>query len=316
MPTTRRPRFGSLQFWPRKKAARLVPNVNWSAIKTDKKGLLGFIGYKVGMTSVYIKDNTPDSMIKGKKTVVPGTIIECPEMKIYSVRFYNNDNKLIKDFIVSFDEELKRKLKKPKKIFKAEELNVTDYKDVRVIVYSVVKKTGIKKSPDLIEMALGGSKEDKMNFIKEKIGKTISLSEVFPKGLVDIRGVTRGFGTQGPVARMGIGLKASKSEKGQRRPGSLAPWHPARVTFHTPLMGQTGYHTRVIHNNVILYSGKIAEKNINPKQGFNHYGNIMTDFMILQGSAQGPKKRQLLLTPASRPSLRQAKRVMEFIELR
>ena len=56
----------------------------------------------------------------------------------------------------------------------------------------------------------------------------------------------------GPVKRFGISLKFHKSEKGVRRPGSLAPWHPARVTFRTPNMGQTGFFTRVSYNNLIM----------------------------------------------------------------
>jgi hypothetical protein len=38
---------GSLQYWPRKRARKFLPRVNWNAIKTknnqnSKKGLLGF----------------------------------------------------------------------------------------------------------------------------------------------------------------------------------------------------------------------------------------------------------------------------------
>ena len=64
----KRPRFGSLQVWPRKRAERILPNVNWKALKKDS-GLMGFIGYKVGMTSVFVKDDTADSMTKGKRII-------------------------------------------------------------------------------------------------------------------------------------------------------------------------------------------------------------------------------------------------------
>ena len=36
------PRKGSLQFWPRKRANKFLPSVNWKAINSDKK-LKGFI---------------------------------------------------------------------------------------------------------------------------------------------------------------------------------------------------------------------------------------------------------------------------------
>ena len=71
-----------------------------------------------------------------------------------------------------------------------------------------------------------------------------------------MRGLTTGRGYQGPVKRFGIKLKPSKSEKGRRRPGSLGPWHPARVIFRVPMAGQLGMFTRVVYNNKILdYKG-------------------------------------------------------------
>ena len=92
MGSTSRPRKGSLQYWPRKRAARILPSLNWKGISKENKDkkILGFIGYKVGMKSSFVKDNTEDSMTKGKRIVIPSTIIECPPMKIYSIRFYKN----------------------------------------------------------------------------------------------------------------------------------------------------------------------------------------------------------------------------------
>ena len=306
-------RDGSLQIWPRKRAARILPSPNWDAIKTGKN-LLGFIGYKVGMISVYAKDNTPDSMTKGKKIIVPATILECPALKIYSIRFYKN-GKVAKDLIVGFEDELKSKLKKPAQMQKLDSVNI-DYDDLRILVYSNVKDTAIKSVPDLLEIALFGTKEQKMNFIKEKIGKQILVSEVFSDGLVDVRGVTRGKGLQGPVKRFGISLKDHKSEKGRRRPGNLAPWHPARVTFRTAMAGQTGFFTRIVYNNLILKIGKTSENNINKEQGFHKYGKIKTDYIILRGSIPGSNKRPMIITYSIRPTKEQIKKKFEVVELR
>jgi large subunit ribosomal protein L3 len=309
-----KPKAGSQQYWPRKRAERILPNVNWNTIKSENANLQGFIGYKVGMTSVFMKDDTADSMTKGKKIILPATIVECPGVKIYSVRFYKN-KKVVGEVIVSNDKELKRIVKVPKQVGKVEDFKA-DFDDLRVIVYSEVKKTDIKKTPDMIELAIGGTKDQKLAFVKEKIGKSISVSEVFPKGLVDVRGVTIGKGLQGPVQRFGITLKSHKSEKGVRRPGSLGPWHPARVTFVTAMAGQLGFFTRVLLNNMILKSGKISELDINKAGGFRHYGNIKTEFLVISGSLQGPQMRPLLLTPSYRPTKRQLKQKLEFIELR
>lgn len=314
MGTIHKPKAGSQQYWPRKRAERILPNVNWNAIKTSSTGLMGFIGYKVGMTSAFVKDDTADSMTKGKKIILPATIVECPELKIFSVRFYKN-KKVVGDVIVSNDKELKHIVRVPKQVGKIEDFKA-DFDDVRVIVYSEVKKTDIKKTPDMIELAIAGTKDQKLAFVKEKAGKSISVSEVFSKGLVDVRGVTTGHGLQGPVKRFGISLKSHKSEKGVRRPGSLGPWHPARVTFVTTMAGQLGFFTRVLFNNMILKTAKISDLNINKAGGFPHYGNIKTEFLVISGSLPGPQKRPLLLTTSLRPTKYTNKRKLEFIELR
>ena len=305
---------GSLQFYPRVRAKKVIPNVNWAPVKKEGKGLLGFIGYKVGMISVWAKDNTEHSLTKSKRIAIPATILECPVLKIYSVRFYKGD-KVMKDVVVTNDKDLKKKVKLVKEVKQLGEEK--DFDDVRVIVYSDVKSAGFsKKRADMLEIGLSGSNDEKMNFIKEKIGKEISVTEVFGEGLVDVRGVTKGFGTQGPVKRFGIGLKAKKSEKGQRRPGSLAPWHPARVTFRAPQAGQTGYQNRMTYNNLILKVGKIGEDDINKDSGFHKYGKIKTEYLVVKGSIPGPKKRGIVITPAIKPTKFQTKKSFEVLELR
>jgi large subunit ribosomal protein L3 len=307
-------RSGSLQFYPRVRAKKVIPSVNWKPVSKEGVGFMGFVGYKVGMISVWVKDDTANSLTKGKKIVVPATVIECPTMKIYSVRFYKN-GKVMKDVVVSNGKDLKKSVKVPKKVGEIKE--DMEFDDVRVILYSGVKNTCVdKKKADLIEVGVSGSVGEKLNFVKEKIGKDISVSEVFSKGLVDIRGVTKGYGTQGPVRRFGISLKSHKSEKGVRRPGSLAPWHPCRVTFRAPQAGQTGYHNRITYNNLIMEVGNISEKDVNKKGGFEHYGIVKTDYMILRGSIPGPKKRGLVISFPIRPTKKQAKKKFEVLELR
>ena len=313
MPTRSKPRAGSLQFWPRKRADKILPSANWSALNKDS-GLMGFISYKVGMISVYVKDNTPESRTKGQRIIIPATILECPTLKIFSVRFYRHKN-VVKDIIVSNDKELKAKLKLPKQLGNLDKLDF-DYDDVRVIAYTSVKDTSIKKTPDMVEIGLAGSAEEKLNLIKEKIKTGFSITDVFTDGLVDVHGVTIGRGLQGPVKRFGISLKSHKSEKGVRRPGSLGGFGLRRVIFRAPQAGQTGYFTRVAYNSLILKMGKISEENINPKSGFHKYGNIKTDYIILKGSVPGPKKRPILITTHLRPTKKKAKQSFEILELR
>jgi len=308
------PRSGSLQFWPRKRANKILPSANWKILEktvSDKK-ILGFIGYKVGMISAFVKDNTPNSITKGKQIVMPASIIECPPMKILSIRVYKDGKPATEVLAENLDKYLKRKIKIPKKKSNLEEIekNLSEYDNLRLIVYTSVEKTGLKKSPDILEMGLAGSVEDKLKIAKEFLGKEINFGDIFSKGqVVDAHVVTKGKGTQGPVKRFGITLKPHKTEKGVRRPGSLGPWHPAKVIFRVPMAGQLGFFTRVQNNN------KIIDLNKKEDYPFQHYGNVRTNFCIIKGSIGGPVKRPVLLTFAARPNKKIEKENFELIRL-
>src|SRR3972149_5794186 len=167
MAAPKAPRKGSLQFWPRKRASKLLPSVNWDAIKVNSsKGLKGFIGYKVGMASAFAKDNTEHSMTKGKKISVPVTILECPSMKVFSIRFYKNGTVANEVLADNVDKEMKSVIKLPKKKHGKID-DVKDFDDIRIVAYSQVKKTNIKKTPDVIEIGLSGSLEPKINYTKK-----------------------------------------------------------------------------------------------------------------------------------------------------
>ena len=314
MAAGKRPRFGSLQFWPRKRAEKQIPSVNWVVVKGDGKtdSILGFIAYKAGMGTALVKDTTDKSMTQGKKIYIPVTILETPNMKIYSVRFYRN-NKVLKDVVVSADKELKRILLAPKQPKNLEQEAPKEFDDLRLIAYSLPSQTSIKKSPDIIELAVEA--KDKLAFAKSLVGKEISIKDFLKYSLLDVRGLTKGKGLVGPIKRMGLSLKSHKSEKGVRRPGTLGPWHPAHTSFRVAQAGQMGMFTRVIYNNKVVSFGTIAEKNINPKSGFKNYGNVKSSYLILKGSVQGPQKRQLLLTPSFRPTKSMAKKKYELMEV-
>jgi len=321
MPKTKSPRKASLQFWPRKRAEKFLPSVNWNIIpKNSSKGLKGFIGYKAGMASAYVKDNTPDSRTKDKRVIIPVTILECPKMKILSVRFYKN-KKVAKDILNNqLDKGLRKKLKLPKKNpEKLDNVKPEDYDDVTILAYSQVKNTSLKEKPDIMEIGLQpgeGGIEEKLNFIKENLGKEISVTDIFDVNqLVDVRGLTKGKGLQGPVKRFNLHLKSHKSEKGRRRPGSIGPWHPARVTFRVPMAGQLGMFTRVHYNNTIISIGN-SQDLTKGLTGIKGYGNVKTDYIVVTGSVQGPSKRQILITAPLRESKKQSKKSYELIELK
>ena len=296
------------------RAEKFLPRVNWRPIpkKNEKETVLGIIAYKVGMATAIVKDMAEKALSSGKQIPIPVTILEVPPMKIYTIRFYKN-NIPIKDIVVTNDRILKRIVRIPKTLPSLDATIPSDYDDIHILVYTVMNLTSLKKTPDIAEIAITAS--NKQEFVKALIKREISLSDFLRDSLIDIRGVTTGKGTQGPVKRFGISLKQHKSEKGVRRPGSLGPWHPARVTFRAPLAGQLGFFSRIAYNSYIITSGKIAEKDINPASGFKDYGKIKTSYLIIKGSVMGPPKRQLILTHAFRQTHNQKRRKYQFIEL-
>lgn len=304
MPTKRKPRDGSLQYWPRKRAKSQVARVrSWASIKEPK--LLGFAGYKAGMTHIIANDNRPNSKTKGESIAIPATVIECPPLKVASVILYKKRGYGLAAsshiFSEKLDKEIARKIpsfKKSKK--KVDSIKADDFEDLRLMVYTQPRLTLIgKKKPELFEVALGGSKEEKLNFAKEKLGKEITVNDVFSEGQqVDTHSITIGKGLQGPVKRHGIGLKSHKSQK-SRRAAVLGSEGDAKVRFYAHQSGQTGYHMRTEYNKWLM---KIGEpKEVNPKGGFIKYGELKNAFILLKGSAGGPAKRLIRFNHAIRP---------------
>ncbi|MGV8141255.1 MAG: 50S ribosomal protein L3, partial [Candidatus Woesearchaeota archaeon] len=81
------PRHGSMQYWPRVKAKRQYATVrSWNT--NHKDAILGFMGYKAGMTHVMAIDNRKSSITKGEEVFVPVTVIECPPLKVAGIRLY------------------------------------------------------------------------------------------------------------------------------------------------------------------------------------------------------------------------------------
>ena len=294
MPTIRKPRKGSLQFWPRKRSKRQYARVrSWAQIKEAKP--LGFAGYKVGMTHAMINDNRKTSLTTGEEIFCPVTIIECPPIKTVSIRFYKktkNGLKLVSEvFADKVDKELGRKIIIPKKVEKKIE-DIKDFDSIRLLVYTQPKLAGIKKKPEIFEIALGGNKEEQLKYAQEKLGKEINIDGVFTAGQqLDVHAITKGKGFQGAVKRFGIGLKSHKTEKSRRTPGSLGPWKgQGHIMWKVAYAGKMGHHLRTEYNKWLIKIGLKPEE-INQKGGFLKYGVIKNPYILVKGSIIGPVKR-------------------------
>jgi len=272
--------------------------------------VLGLIAFKVGMASAIVRDKTDKSLTANKKIAMPVTILEVPKLKLFSIRFYKQGI-VMKDVIVSHDKELKRVLRVPKQLpaFHAPE----GYDEIRVIAYPVMKDM-FKKTPPMVELMVRG--QNALETVKAWAGKELSMKDILKWELLDLRGLTRGKGLVGPVKRFGISLKSHKSEKGVRRPGSLGPWHPAHVTFRVAQAGQLGMFTRVQYNIKPITHANAQQGPIPANHGFKHYGLIAGDYLVVEGSVQGAAKREIVITPALRPTRKMLKKKYEFAELK
>ena len=302
------PRHGSMQFWPRKRAKKSVARVrSWAAHKDVKP--LGFVGYKVGMAHM----TGVDTKRKNAPVSWPVTIIECPALKIYSIRFYNNKQPVGEVLNTKADAELARRLRVAKKSKKFED--ITEFDSVRILAYTQPKlTTSGKKTPDVFELAIGGSCDDQLAWAKENLEKEISVADVFgDMTQVDAHAVTKGKGYQGVIKRFGVSLKQKKSEKGQRSVGARSGgWKAqAHMMYRVAQPGQMGYHLRTEFNKLIVkVSDDVSE--IARAGGFSGYGVVKNSYLIIRGSVGGARKRAITLTVASRPTKRVANHGMDM----
>lgn len=312
------PRRGSLGFSPRKRASRLVPRVkSWPEVKIGKPTLLAFLGYKAGMTHVFVVDEMPTSPTAGREIFVPVTVIETPPMIALAVRLYGRD---VNRGLYTLGEawvppppelEIERKIStfspgNTEASLKKLESLLPRAVDVRLILASQPKLTGglEKKKPDLLEVKVGGVDDPKelFDYAVSKLGKEIRVDEVFSVGMpVDIIGVTKGKGFQGVIKRWGVKelprwhkhRKGSRSGPGARGP-SVGSW------WEVPQAGQMGYHRRTEYNKKILAIG-FNGLEITPAGGFLHYGLVKSHYVVLAGSVFGPPKRPIVLRWPIRP---------------
>ena len=295
------PRSGSMQFWPRKRAKSEIARVRfWKDIKEAKP--CGFSGYKVGMVHVMVEDTRNNSISKGKTISWPATIVECPPLTVFSIKFYKNNDSFSQIFSDKIDKELQRSIIIPKTKKTIDDIKEEEFDDLKLMIHTNPNKTTVgKKKPEVFEIALGGKKEDKIAKAKEMLGKNINVTDVFTNGqVVDIHAITRGKGFQGPVKRFGVALRNHRSEKTKRGPGSLGGWKGhAHVMYRVAHAGQTGYHQRTEYNKQIIKVGT-KDDQINPKEGFKHYGIVKNDYILLKGSVAGPNKRLIRFNHAMR----------------
>ena len=317
----RKPKSVSMQFYPRVRAKRIFPRVKvWQ--DTQETKLLGFGGYKAGMTHIIYLDTKKNSPTFNQEVAVPVTIIETPPLKIVGLRFYQQTSygkKVYKDVL---NQELSKDVfktlsspKKKKEINKEMEgINLDEITNISLLVYTQPRLVKLKKKPEVFEIAIGGDKNKALEYIRELLkNKEIKIKDVIKPGeQIDIFAVTRGFGQQGSIQRYGIKLETKKSDRPRRRVCTLGPEGPAKVFPQVPQFGQTGYHSRCDLNKWVL---SVSSEDITPKGGFINYGILHGDYILVKGSIPGHKKRFVRIRHSIRPNSKIPAQALEIKEI-
>src|SRR3989338_1192525 len=134
------PRSGSMAYWPRVRAKRVFARIR-THTEPKTTTISGFAGFKVGMTHVMYQETKKTARFAGETVVVPTTVLECPPLHVFAVRFYSEDAyglRVLRDIVnPKLDKEVARTVIVPKKSVSFDGLDLSSCADVRVLVYTL-----------------------------------------------------------------------------------------------------------------------------------------------------------------------------------
>ncbi len=279
------PRRGSLAYRPRGRADSWIPRVrNWPKVASDKPTMLGFPAFKAGTVHAITVDDRAKTPNFGKPLFNVSSVLSLPELEVKGVRIYGKVN----GAEVALGEG------------KAMPTGVPLERVVRVsaMVSVVPADVGLsQKQPITFELGVGGGDvKSQVDYATGLVGKKVKFAELFKAGMyVDVLGVTKGKGVEGPITRFGVKRKQHKSRKSVRAVGVIGPWHPAAVMYTIARAGQMGFHQRTETGRRILLLGNGKEKPVTPAGGFLHFGVVNGDYAILRGTVPGPARRFVMV---------------------
>jgi len=298
------PRRGSVAFRPRARARSLEARVRtWPQLAAEKSSLLGFAGFKAGSIHVLTIDDREKTPNFGKQLLNPATVIVTPAVRVIGIRGYKKDlygqHAIFDIYAKDLPKELPRKFdtKTSDESFATAEGMLGSASAVIAIVAVSPNSVGLsQKTPFVFEMAVSGKDaRSQYDYVKRVLGREVTANEIFQVGQnIDVFGITRGKGIEGPVTRFGIKRKQHKSRKSVRAVGTLGPISPAVVMYTVARQGQRGFHQRTEYNKRILVMSnteKDGQNSINPSGGFKHFGLVKGDYIIVRGSVPGVPKR-------------------------
>jgi large subunit ribosomal protein L3 len=320
------PKRGSISYLPKGRAAHAYGRIRyWPNVKTGP-ALLGFMGYKAGMTHIYMVEDKQGSPDFGKEVAKPATVIDTPPTTICAVRAYTRTPYGLKTLTETWMKNPPKDINRlttppnnpdPENGLRKIEQNLEKITEFRVLAATQPRLTGVpKKKPELLEIKVDGATiKDQLEYVKKLLGKTVSLTEVFKEGqYLDVIAVSKGKGIQGVIKRWGVKIRDRKSRKMKRGVATLGAWSPSRVLYTVPRAGQMGYHQRVEHNKRVLKIGTNGA-DITPKGGFLRYGPVKGTYVLLNGSVPGATKRLIRLRAPARPPRRIPEAPPKIVEI-
>lgn len=198
-------------------------------------------GKKLGMTQIFAEDGT----------VIPVTVIEAFKMTVIAKKTVEKEG--YNAIVVGFGDVKENKVNKPQKgVFAKASAEVKKYiKEIRV-----------------------------NNVDEYEIGSEITLDILTAGDHVDVQGISKGKGFQGPIKRHGLHRgPTTHGSNYHRRPGSMsAGTNPGRVFKNKKLAGHMGAVTRTALNLEVVKVD--VEKNA----------------ILVKGSVPGAKKAILSVT--------------------
>lgn len=306
-----KPKAGSRAFWPRKRAkgayARFKHSKESERLKkAEETKPIEFGGYKAGMTQVLLTNTRKMSVTQGQDLSKPVSVLECPPLFVFGIKLYRKGSKGLETSGMVWAKDLKkdivRKLDIPKKKSELPDLGgkLGEISDIRLLVHTQPRESGLgKKKPEVFEIDISGTLENRWKYAKEKLGKELDVSEVFAEGeYVDVKAVSKGKGFQGVVKRFGVRIRSRKNKEKRRHIGTMGPVTPGRVLPGViPQAGQLGLQTRTEYNKRLI---KIGNAGLEIKGGFVNYGEVKKNYVLIEGSLPGPKKRFILFRKSFR----------------
>ena len=291
------PRRGSLAYRPRGRAKSFVPRIRtWPKVESEKPVLLGFPGYKAGTVHVITVDDRAKTPNFGKPLFNLSSVITLPEAQINGLRLYGHQNG--QDFAIADARDAGQTLEK---------LPLDRAARVAALVSSVPHDAGLsQKKPVVMEVGVsGGDVKSQAEFVLGLIGKKVKFTDTFKAGMyVDVLGISKGKGFEGPITRFGVKRKQHKSRKSVRAVAVIGPWHPAAVMYTVARAGQMGFHQRTETGKKILLVGNATSNPIAPRGGFEHFGVVGGDYAVVKGAVPGPARRLVVVRMKVRGSAR------------